>query len=109
VFPSSPDALEKNQELEFERNKERFAFLKWGSKALKNMLIVPPGSGIVHQVSCPGLLGMLIVPPGSGIVHQVSCPGLLGMLVDVGCAFQLTQVPCLCSVCDLCKCFVCEV
>ena len=88
MFPSSPDALEKNQELEFERNKERFAFLKWGSKALKNMLIVPPGSGIVHQVSCPGLLGML---------------------VDVGCAFQLIQVPCLCSVCDLCKCFVCEV
>lgn len=47
----SADALEKNQELEFERNKERFRFLKWGSKALKNMLIVPPGSGIVHQVN----------------------------------------------------------
>jgi aconitate hydratase len=50
-FARTPDALEKNQELEFERNKERFAFLKWGSKALKNMLIVPPGSGIVHQVN----------------------------------------------------------
>ncbi|WAR29558.1 ACOC-like protein [Mya arenaria] len=37
--------------LEFERNKERFVFLKWGAKALKNMLIVPPGSGIVHQVN----------------------------------------------------------
>lgn len=37
-------------ELEFERNKERFAFLKWGSSALHNMLIIPPGSGIVHQV-----------------------------------------------------------
>ncbi|XP_050400108.1 cytoplasmic aconitate hydratase [Patella vulgata] len=47
----SSDALEKNQELEFERNKERFQFLKWGAKALKNMLIVPPGSGIVHQVN----------------------------------------------------------
>lgn len=46
----SADALEKNQELEFERNKERFLFLKWGAKALMNMLIVPPGSGIVHQV-----------------------------------------------------------
>ncbi|ESP05520.1 hypothetical protein LOTGIDRAFT_181349 [Lottia gigantea] len=45
------DALEKNQELEFQRNKERFLFLKWGAKALKNMLIVPPGSGIVHQVN----------------------------------------------------------
>jgi len=45
------DALEKNQDLEFERNKERFIFLKWGAQAFKNMLIVPPGSGIVHQVN----------------------------------------------------------
>lgn len=37
-------------ELEFSRNKERFAFLKWGSTAFQNMLVVPPGSGIVHQV-----------------------------------------------------------
>ncbi|GAB6032373.1 Aconitate hydratase mitochondrial [Chamberlinius hualienensis] len=45
------DALDKNQELEFERNKERFQFIKWGAKAFRNMLIVPPGSGIVHQVN----------------------------------------------------------
>uniref|UniRef100_L7M646 aconitate hydratase n=1 Tax=Rhipicephalus pulchellus TaxID=72859 RepID=L7M646_RHIPC len=45
------DALQKNQDLEFERNKERFRFLKWGSQALQNMRIVPPGSGIVHQVN----------------------------------------------------------
>ncbi|XP_064463961.1 cytoplasmic aconitate hydratase-like [Ornithodoros turicata] len=45
------DALQRNQDLEFERNKERFLFLKWGSKALQNMMIVPPGSGIVHQVN----------------------------------------------------------
>ncbi|KAJ8311554.1 hypothetical protein KUTeg_010909 [Tegillarca granosa] len=45
------DSLEQNQELEFERNKERFVFLKWGADALKNMFIVPPGSGIVHQVN----------------------------------------------------------
>lgn len=41
----------KNEALEFERNHERFLFLKWGAKAFKNMLIVPPGSGIVHQVN----------------------------------------------------------
>lgn len=41
----------KNQDLEFVRNKERFTFLKWGAKAFNNMLIVPPGSGIVHQVN----------------------------------------------------------
>lgn len=45
------EALKKNQEIEFERNKERFAFLKWGSKAFNNLKIVPPGSGIVHQVN----------------------------------------------------------
>lgn len=47
----SPDAIKKNEEMEFTRNKERFMFLKWGAKAFKNMLIVPPGSGIVHQVN----------------------------------------------------------
>ena len=52
--PCSSDALEKNQELEFQRNKERFQFLKWGAKAFQNMLIVPPGSGIVHQVRSSG-------------------------------------------------------
>eukprot|EP00794_Sanderia_malayensis_P004044 gene4044-4594_t len=50
-FSRSPEALQKNQNLEFERNKERFEFLKWGSKAFKNLQIIPPGSGIVHQVN----------------------------------------------------------
>lgn len=49
--PCSTDALQRNQEMEFQRNKERFQFLKWGAKAFHNMLIVPPGSGIVHQVN----------------------------------------------------------
>ncbi|KAH8277328.1 hypothetical protein KR026_009112, partial [Drosophila bipectinata] len=50
-FARTSDALSKNQSLEFERNKERFTFLKWGARAFDNMLIVPPGSGIVHQVN----------------------------------------------------------
>jgi aconitate hydratase len=50
-YSNSLDALKKNQDMEFERNKERFTFLKWGAKALNKMLIVPPGSGIVHQVN----------------------------------------------------------
>ncbi|RID72141.1 hypothetical protein BRARA_C04047 [Brassica rapa] len=45
----SENAVQANMELEFQRNKERFAFLKWGSTAFQNMLVVPPGSGIVHQ------------------------------------------------------------
>jgi aconitate hydratase len=47
----TPEALEINQKIEFERNKERFQFLKWGQKAFRNLLIVPPSSGIVHQVN----------------------------------------------------------
>uniref|UniRef100_H9G5R5 Cytoplasmic aconitate hydratase n=1 Tax=Anolis carolinensis TaxID=28377 RepID=H9G5R5_ANOCA len=50
-FNKRPDSLEKNQDLEFERNKERFEFLKWGSQAFQNMRIIPPGSGIIHQVN----------------------------------------------------------
>lgn len=46
----SENAVQANMELEFQRNKERFGFLKWGSSAFHNMLVVPPGSGIVHQV-----------------------------------------------------------
>ena len=45
------EALEQNERLEMDRNRERFQFLKWGSKAFDNLLIVPPGSGIVHQVN----------------------------------------------------------
>lgn len=59
IFFNSPDALLKNEELEFERNKERFTFLKWGAKAFRNMLIVPPGSGIVHQVNLEHLARLI--------------------------------------------------
>ncbi|AQK42432.1 aconitase2 [Zea mays] len=45
------DALDRNEELEFQRNKERFAFLKWASNAFHNMQVFPPGSGTVHQVN----------------------------------------------------------
>jgi aconitate hydratase len=43
-----PMAREKNEEIEFKRNIERFEFLKWGEKAFNNLKIVPPGNGIVH-------------------------------------------------------------
>jgi aconitate hydratase len=42
----SENALHANMEFEFNRNRERFGFLKWGSSAFKNMLVVPPGSGV---------------------------------------------------------------
>ena len=47
----TPDALQANMDLEFERNKERYQFLSWAQKAFKNYRAVPPATGIVHQVN----------------------------------------------------------
>jgi aconitate hydratase A / 2-methylisocitrate dehydratase len=48
---NSPDALKLNMELEFQRNNERYRFLKWGMQAFDTFKVVPPGIGIVHQVN----------------------------------------------------------
>ena len=45
------NALQLNEEMEFKRNSERFEFLKWGQQTFQNFQIVPPGSGIIHQVN----------------------------------------------------------
>ena len=50
-FAGSGDALAKNLELEFSRNRERYQFLKWGMQAFDTFKVVPPGIGIVHQVN----------------------------------------------------------
>src|ERR671910_960723 len=50
VFGTSA-AFARNVELEFERNRERYAFLRWGQKAFRDFKVVPPGTGIVHQVN----------------------------------------------------------
>jgi aconitate hydratase len=47
----TPQAFEENVDLEYQRNMERYEFLKWGSKALDNFQVVPPGTGICHQVN----------------------------------------------------------
>ena len=47
----SSDALKKNMEIEFKRNRERYEFLKWGKQAFDNFNVYPPGVGIVHQVN----------------------------------------------------------
>lgn len=47
----TPDALKRNMEREFERNRERYEFLKWGQSAFKKFKVVPPGVGIIHQVN----------------------------------------------------------
>src|SRR5258707_9757253 len=50
-FAGSADALKKNLDLEFTRNRERYQFLKWGMQAFDTFKVVPPGIGIVHQVN----------------------------------------------------------
>ena len=47
----SHDALARNTAIEFERNRERYAFLRWGQKAFRDFKVVPPGTGIVHQIN----------------------------------------------------------
>ena len=54
-FFATADALNRNTEMEFLRNKERYEFLKWGQKAFSNFRVVPPMTGIVHQVNLENL------------------------------------------------------
>ena len=50
-FSSTKDALEKNMEMEFKRNRSRYQFLKWGTQAFDGFRVIPPGIGICHQVN----------------------------------------------------------
>ena len=52
----TPNAFEMNALLEFQRNKERYSFLRWGQTGFRNLAIVPPDTGIVHQVTYPRIL-----------------------------------------------------
>ncbi|MBN1965585.1 MAG: aconitate hydratase, partial [Anaerolineae bacterium] len=58
------DALRINAEMEFERNKERYQFLHWGQKAFQNFRVVPPATGIVHQVNLEYLARVVLVHDG---------------------------------------------
>jgi len=64
-FSGTPDALSKNMEKEFSRNKERYSLLKWAQKSFDNFKVVPPGSGICHQVNLE-YLGQVIITDGNG-------------------------------------------
>src|SRR5215475_6897068 len=61
-----PDAFERNVELEFHRNRERFAFLRWGQEALRQFRVVPPGTGIVHQVNIEHLARVIMTAAADG-------------------------------------------
>jgi aconitate hydratase len=69
------EASQQNQELEFTRNKERFQFLKWGSKKFENFKIVPPGSGIVHQINLEYLARLVFHEPKANLLYPDSVVG----------------------------------
>jgi aconitate hydratase len=60
------NAYQFNKEMEFDRNQERYAFLKWGQQALSNFKVVPPGTGIVHQVNLEYLGRVVMSSEASG-------------------------------------------
>jgi aconitate hydratase len=65
-FFANADALQRNAELEFQRNRERYEFLSWGQKAFRNFRVVPPATGIVHQVNLEYLAEVVMVAEQDG-------------------------------------------
>ncbi|HWE89553.1 MAG TPA: aconitate hydratase AcnA [Pseudonocardiaceae bacterium] len=59
-----PDAFERNVDLEYQRNRERYQFLRWGQTAFDEFKVVPPGTGIVHQVNIEHLARVVMVRQG---------------------------------------------
>ncbi len=74
-----PDAFERNVDLEFHRNRERFAFLRWGQQALRQFRVVPPGTGIVHQVNIEFLARVIMTggaaDGGGAAAYPDTCVG----------------------------------
>ena len=73
----SPDAAERNVEYEYKRNAERYQFLRWGQTAFDNFKVVPPGTGIVHQVNIEYLARTVMTKQVGGqvVAYPDSCVG----------------------------------
>ena len=73
----TPDAFERNVEIEYERNRERYQFLRWGQGAFDDFKVVPPGTGIVHQVNIEHLARVVFTKDADGktIAYPDSCVG----------------------------------
>ena len=73
----TPDAAERNVEYEYQRNGERYQFLRWGQTAFDNFKVVPPGTGIVHQVNIEYLARTVMVKEQHGelVAYPDSCVG----------------------------------
>ena len=72
-----PDAQERNEEIEFERNKERYALFKWAQNSFRNFRVVPPGKGICHQVNLEFLSPLVHCVDGKDgkVAYPDSCFG----------------------------------
>jgi aconitate hydratase len=73
----SADALHKNADLEFRRNRERYAFLRWGQSAFSTFKVVPPDTGIVHQVNLEYLARVVFAEPRPGNATPRAYPDTL--------------------------------
>ncbi len=73
----TPEAFERNVEIEYERNKERYQFLRWGQGAFDDFKVVPPGTGIVHQVNIEHLARVVFTRDDNGatVAYPDSCVG----------------------------------
>jgi len=69
------NALLLNETVEFERNAERYAFLKWGQSAFQNLRVVPPSTGIVHQVNLEYLAPVVFHNKAKNVCYPDSCVG----------------------------------
>ena len=69
----TPEAFERNVEIEYERNRERYQFLRWGQGAFDDFKVVPPGTGIVHQVNIEHLARVVMVR--DGVAYPDTCVG----------------------------------
>src|SRR5690625_1336727 len=65
----STDAIERNMDIEYQRNGERYQFLRWGQTAFENFKVVPPGMGIVHQVNIESLARVVMTRANGGALQ----------------------------------------
>jgi aconitate hydratase len=75
-----PGAIERNMDIEYQRNRERYQFLRWGQQAFKNFRVVPPGTGIIHQVNIEYLAKVVMTKasaehPDRQLAYMDSCVG----------------------------------
>ncbi|MGH3357476.1 MAG: aconitate hydratase, partial [Nocardioidaceae bacterium] len=73
----TPEAFERNVEIEYERNRERYQFLRWGQSAFDDFKVVPPGTGIVHQVNIEHLARTVFTREvdGETLAYPDTCVG----------------------------------